>query len=96
MMNAYILLSPAVRKAAHLPPEKPVQIPASLSCGLSGSVGRRRFIPVRLEGDKAIPLFKESGAITSTALASGYIVVSENIDLLEEGSPVMVTLFGVF
>jgi len=96
LINAYILLSPAVRKAAYLPPEKPVQIPACLGCRVSGSVGRRQFLPVRLEGDKAVPLFKESGAITGTALADGYIVVPENIDLLAEGSPVTVTLFRVF
>jgi len=96
LINAYILLSPAIRKAAHLPPEKPVQINATLGCSVSGSVGRRQFLPVRLDGDKAVPLFKESGAITGTALASGYIVVPENIDLLAEGSPVTVTLFKVF
>ncbi len=96
LMNAYILLAPAVRKAAHLPPERQLKLSASLGCRVSGSIGRRQFLPVRLEGDKAMPLFKESGAITGTALADGYVVVPENTDVLEAGSPVTVTLFGTY
>ncbi len=58
-----------------------------------GSVGRRQFLTVKIEGDEAIPVFKESGAITSVAEADGYIEIPENIDLLEKGEVVTVTLF---
>jgi molybdopterin molybdotransferase len=93
LINAYILLAPALRKMAHLPPKRKLTIDARLGERVPGSVGRRQFLPVRIEGDKAIPIFKESGSITGTAAADGYIVVSENIDILEKGEPVTVTLF---
>jgi molybdopterin molybdotransferase len=50
-------------------------------------------LTVKLERGEAIPVFKESGAITSIAEADGYIEIAENIDLLEKGEPVTVTLF---
>ncbi|MFC2036272.1 hypothetical protein ACFLUJ_09185 [Chloroflexota bacterium] len=46
-----------------------------------------------MEGDEATPVFKESGAITTVAEADGYIEIAQNIDLLEKGEPVTVTLF---
>lgn len=93
LINAYILLMPALRKMAHLPPKRRLTIDAKLGERVPGSVGRKQFLPVRVEGDKAIPIFKESGSITGTATADGYIIVNENIDILEKGEPVTVTLF---
>ena len=93
LMNAYILLIPALRKMAHLPPKRRLTIDAILGERVPGSVGRRQFLPVKVEENKAIPIFKESGAITGTAKADGYIIVNENIDILEKGESVTVTLF---
>ncbi len=93
LINAYLLLLPALRKMAHLPSKRGVVISASLGERVSGSVGRRQFLPVQMEGDKAMPLFKESGAITGIARADGYIIIPENIDILEKGEPVTVILF---
>ena len=93
LINAYLLLEPALRKMAHLPPKRKITVPARLSASVSGSVGRRQFLPVRLEQDKAVPLFKASGAITGTAQADGYIEIAPNIDLLEKDEPVTITLF---
>lgn len=93
MMNAYIFLKPALRKLAHLPPKKELTIDAKLGERVLGSVGRRQFLPVMVKEGKAIPIFKESGTITATARADGYIVVAENTDTLEKGEPVTVTLF---
>ncbi len=93
LINAYILLVPALRKMAHLPPKRSITINAKLSERVPGSVGRKQFLPVKVEENKAIPIFKESGAITGTAKADGYIVINENIDILEKGEPVTVTLF---
>jgi molybdenum cofactor synthesis domain-containing protein len=93
MMNAYIFLKPALRKLAHLPPKKELTISAKLSERVLGSVGRRQFLPVMVEAGIARPIFKESGTITGTAKANGYIVVVENIDILEKGEPVTVTFF---
>jgi len=93
LINTYLLLLPAIRKMAHLPPRKREIVEARLSRRVPGSVGRRQFLTVRIDGDKAVPMFKESGAITSVAEADGYIEIAENIDLLEKGEPVTVTLF---
>jgi len=93
LINAYLFILPAIRKMAHLPPRIGENVEAKLSRRVPGSVGRRQFLTVRIEGSEAVPVFKESGAITSIAEADGYIEIAENIDLLEKGEPVTVTLF---
>ncbi|MFC2022066.1 gephyrin-like molybdotransferase Glp [Chloroflexota bacterium] len=93
LINTYLFLLPAIRKMAHLPPRRGETVEARLSRRVPGSVGRRQFLTVKIEGSEAVPVFKESGAITSVAEADGYIEIAENIDLLEKGEPVTVTLF---
>jgi molybdopterin molybdotransferase len=93
LINSYLLLMPALRKMAHLPPRKGDIVKAKLSRSVPGSTGRRQFLTVKLVGDEAVSVFKESGAITSIAEADGYIEIPENIDLLEKGETVTVTLF---
>ncbi|MFC1864936.1 gephyrin-like molybdotransferase Glp [Chloroflexota bacterium] len=93
LINAYLFLLPAIREMAHLPPRRGESVEARLSRRVPGSVGRRQFLTVRIDGGDAVPVFKESGAITSVAEADGYIEIAENIDLLEKGEPVTVTLF---
>ena len=93
LINAYLFVLPAVRKMAHLSPRIGETVEAKLARNVSGSVGRRQFLTVRVEGDEAVPAFKESGAITSIAEADGYIEIAENIDILEKGTPVNVILF---
>jgi molybdopterin molybdotransferase len=93
LINSYLFLLPAVRKMAHLPPRTGETVTARLARRVPGSVGRRQFLTVKIEGGEAMPVFKESGAITSIAEADGYIEIAENIDLLEKGETVTVTLF---
>ncbi|MFC2033949.1 gephyrin-like molybdotransferase Glp [Chloroflexota bacterium] len=93
LINAYLFLLPAIRKMAHLPARRGETLKANLSRRVPGSVGRKQFLTVKIDGDEAVPVFKQSGAITSTAEADGYIEIAENIDLLEKGTAVTVTLF---
>jgi molybdenum cofactor synthesis domain-containing protein len=93
LINSYLFLAPAVRKMAHLPPHTHNTVQAKLARRVPGSTGRRQFLTVKLVGDEAVSVFKESGAITSIAEADGYIEIPENIDLLEKGEMVTVTLF---
>jgi molybdopterin molybdotransferase len=93
LINSYLFLAPAIRKMAHLPPHKGDTVKAKLARRVPGSTGRRQFLTVKLVGDEAVSVFKESGAITSIAEADGYIEIPENIDLLEKGAIVTVTLF---
>ena len=93
LINSYLFLAPAIRKMAHLPPRRLETVKAKLSRSVPGSTGRRQFLTVKLVGDEAVSVFKESGTITSIANADGYIEIPENIDLLEKGTIVIVTLF---
>jgi molybdopterin molybdotransferase len=87
-----MLLAPAVRKMAHLPPERSAVMPAVLGEDVKGASGRPIFLPVRLDGNKAFNVFKDSGAITSMARAQGYIAVEPDSELAAD-SPVRVVLF---
>jgi len=93
LLNAYLLLAPAIRKMAHLPHLTENRATGKLGKAVSGSLGRRQFLPVRLDGNTVVVVFKESGAITSMSRADGYIEIAENIDLMEKGQEVEVTLF---
>jgi molybdenum cofactor synthesis domain-containing protein len=98
LLNAYHFILPAVRKMSHLPPKRIEQVKVRLSQQVSGSPGRKRFLTVKLEKDSsgnkvAIPVFKESGAITSMSRADGYIEIDKNVDLIEKGEEVIVSLF---
>lgn len=93
LMNSYLLLIPALRILGNLPPYEARKVKAVLTDNVSGSIGRRQFLPVTINEGKATPIFKESGAITTTALADGYIEIAENIDIFPKGEEVSVTFF---
>ncbi|AEC52154.1 molybdenum cofactor biosynthesis protein [Pyrococcus sp. NA2] len=57
--------------------------------------GRRQFLPVKLEGEVAIPILKGSGAVTSFIEADGFIEIPETVESLDEGEEVEVILFEV-
>ncbi|MBN1368924.1 MAG: molybdopterin molybdotransferase MoeA [Dehalococcoidaceae bacterium] len=91
LINAYLLLKPALEKLARLPRLKARTENAKISCDISASK-RRQFVPVRVDDHEAVPIGKESGAITATAYASGYVIIMEN-SALSRGSNVEVVLF---
>jgi molybdopterin molybdotransferase len=94
LSNAYIFLVPALRKLAGLPPLESRQVVARMGSRVVSSSGREQFLTVRLENGVAYPVFKRSGAITSMAHADGYIVLPINLDVIEEGEDVTVTLLN--
>jgi molybdenum cofactor synthesis domain-containing protein len=94
LSNAYIFLTPALRAMAGLPPEQPRLIVARMSTRFVSSSGREQFLTVRVRDGVAFPAFKKSGAITSMSHADGYIILPVNLDVIEEGSEVEVTLFS--
>ncbi len=93
LSNAYIFLVPAVRKMAHLPQASHPTVRAKLGKRIVSSSGRKQFLTVRIEDGIAHPVYKHSGAITSMAKADGYIVLPVNLDVIEEGEDVEITLF---
>jgi len=61
--------------------------------------GRREFLPVHVIRDESggflvFPTTEGSGAITSLAMADGFIEIPEEVQFLEEGENVEVKLFG--
>ena len=93
LTNGYGLLIPLLRRLARLPRKKEVVVKLSLSRRVTSTIGRHQFLPVRIEENQAVPVFKESGAITSMSQAQGYIEIPATVDLLEKGDEVKVKLF---
>ncbi|MFC2020780.1 gephyrin-like molybdotransferase Glp [Chloroflexota bacterium] len=93
LINSYLFLLPVIRTMAHLPPRRGEKVEAKMGRRVPGSVGRKQFLTVRIENGEVFSAFKESGAITSIAAADGYIEIEQNVDMLEKGTPVTVTLF---
>jgi molybdenum cofactor synthesis domain-containing protein len=94
LSNAYIFLTPALKAMAGLPPAEPRRVVAKMGARFVSSSGREQFLTVRVRDGVAIPAFKKSGAITSMAHADGYIILPVNLDVIEEGAEVEVTLFS--
>jgi len=92
--NAYVFLVPALRRVAGLPPAEERIVVARLSRPIKAEGEREQFYSVRVEGGEAVPVFKQSGDITSMAYANGYIIIPIGTQLLEAGDEVTVYLFG--
>lgn len=93
LSNAYVFLVPLLRKMAGLPAYRPREVVATLASRIASAVGRHQFYSVRLEGTRAVPAFRGSGAITSLSRADGYIEIPADVDVIEEGASVVVRLF---
>ena len=90
--NAYVFLVPALRRAAGLPAVEERTVKARLSLVIKAEGEREQFYSVRVEGGEAVPVFKQSGDITSMAYANGYIIIPIGTKLLEAGAEVTVFL----
>ncbi len=93
LSNAYVLLVPALRQMARLPPNRAAKVTLPLAQRVVSVTGRHQFYTVRVENGAAVPAFKASGDITSMSLADGFIEIDAQTDLVEEGELVEVTLF---
>ncbi|MHA1770639.1 MAG: molybdopterin-binding protein [Candidatus Thorarchaeota archaeon] len=93
LSNAYIFLIPVIRQMAHLPPYQPRTVTAKISKRVVSASGRKQFLTVRVEDGIVHPVYRTSGAITSMSRADGYIMLPVNLDVIEEGEEVEVTLF---
>ncbi len=93
LSNAYMLLVPALRRMAHLPPYQGRQVSLPLAQRIVSTTGRHQFFTVRIADGQAVPAFKASGDITSMSLADGYIEIPASTDIVEKGEIVDVRLF---
>ena len=93
LTNAMVLLAPALRTIARLPPARTNQSTVPLGRRVISAAGRHQFYTVRIENGIAMPAFKASGDITSMSTADGYIEIPLDTLVLEQGTMVTVTLF---
>jgi molybdenum cofactor synthesis domain-containing protein len=93
LSNAYILLAPALRHIARLPPQPIRSARMPLGARITSVADRHQFYSVRIDRGQAVPAFKASGDITSMSEADGYIEVPIGVGVVEEGEVVEVTLF---
>jgi molybdopterin molybdotransferase len=92
LSNAYIFLIPALRKLAGLPPAEMSKIRVRLDKPIEKDREREYFCTVRLQDDKAIPVFKTSSDITSMTHADGLIIVPRGTGKIRSGTKVEVYL----
>jgi len=93
LSNAHILLVPALRRIARLPPHAVKTVTLPLARRVVSARDRHQFYTVRVADGAAIPAFKASGDITSMSQADGYIEIPAQTDVVEKGEVVEVTLF---
>jgi molybdenum cofactor synthesis domain-containing protein len=93
LSNAYMLLVPALRRMAHLPPHRMRTIEVPVAQRIVSTTGRHQFYTVRIVDGQAQPAFKASGDITSMSQADGYIEIPAQTDIVEKGEIVEVKLF---
>jgi len=94
LSNAYVFLAPALRRLAGLPRVEPRTVRARMGSRFVSKSGREQFLTVRIEDGVAYPVFKKSGTITSMSSADGYILLPVDLDTIDEGEEVTVTLLG--
>jgi len=93
LSNAYILLVPLLRTLARLPAHRPQLRRLPLSSAVKSTPERHQFYPVRIDDERAVPVFKGSGDITSLSDADGYIEIPIGVGSVAAGTLVDVKLF---
>jgi len=93
LSNAHILLVPALRRIARLPPHAVKTVTLPLARRVVSAKDRHQFYTVRVVDGAAIPAYKASGDITSMSQADGYFEITAETEVVEQGEPVEVTLF---
>jgi molybdenum cofactor synthesis domain-containing protein len=93
LSNAHMLLVPMLRRMARLAPGVRKTLTVRLAQRVTSAVGRHQFYTVRIDHGTAVPAFKASGDITSMSKADGYIEIRADVESVEAGTMVEVTLF---
>jgi molybdenum cofactor synthesis domain-containing protein len=93
LSNAHLLLVPMLRRIARLGPRIAKTVTMPLAKRITSTTGRHQFYTVRIENGTAVPAFKASGDITSMSRADGYIEIPANVEMVDAGTIVNVTLF---
>ncbi|MCA1813176.1 MAG: molybdopterin molybdotransferase MoeA [Halobacteriales archaeon] len=93
LTNGYLFLLPVLAKMQGQALPAPRIVRGVMGERLSSALGRLQILPVRVQDGKVFSTYKESGALTSMAESTGYILIPENTDLVDEGQEVEVVLW---
>ena len=94
LINACVLLVPALRKMAQIPSIYNMSITAKMSEKIDVSKNiTGRFLAVKIEGERAFPIENDNKGLANIAKADGYILLNDETAVIEEGTAVSVNLF---
>ena len=85
LSNAHVLLVPALRAARGCPRWPSNAATAGWPRPSRSPRDRHQFLPVRIDGDVATPVFKGSGEITSLSSADGYVEIELGVERSRKG-----------
>lgn len=93
------LVAPVLRRLVGLPPDRREAVSARLALRTSSERGRLEYLLVGLvpgvDGAlAAYPMGKGSGSVTAFSRADGFVRIPRNVEILDAGAPVEVTLVG--
>ncbi len=90
--DLYLFVRPALKKMAHLDDSAP-KVNAVLSRKVVSRPGYISVVRVKIEGKAAVPLMTSgAGILSSLAKADGFVMVPEELEGIEAGEAVEVTL----
>lgn len=90
LSNAYLFLEPMIRKIGRIPRSSIRMLSLKLARDVRLPRDRKLILPVRVQGNLAIPTFKESSAITSMSNADGYAVIPQTGAVAKKGMAIIV------
>jgi len=99
LMMFNVIVKPIVSRIAGRTVESATWLEGKVASKILSAKGRREFLPVHIVEDEmgkhlVYPVLSGSGAITSLALADGFIDIPQNQEFIEEGEIVRVKLFS--
>ncbi|HOI39184.1 MAG TPA: molybdopterin-binding protein [Methanobacterium sp.] len=96
IFNAFV--APFLREVAGFPGynQKKESIVLKLSRRYHSARGRSHYVLAKIKGNVAIPIIKDSGAITALAEADGYFKVPKNVEIIEKGEEIKLIPFPSF
>ncbi len=101
LLTFLLFVRPLIQVMSGRKAEKPLEVKASVSIRTFPAKGRRTFIMVKLRSRKTGELIAEpvpaglSGAITTLAMADGFLEIPENVQFIDVNELVTVKLFTV-
>ena len=89
----YVFIAPFIMDLVGLKEEGLKKTKGKLTKRIHSPIGREQYQLISFNNGDVEPIFKDSGAIFSLARADGYVNVGKNVELVEEGEIVEVSLF---